>query len=92
MTIHMIGNRPYTKPWVAASRDRSTGMPNARIATRIAAARPASPAMCALVFKTPRKTKTTSSGMIETIAVRNRLSPTASMSGWYGVAIEPPCT
>ena len=36
MTIHMIGNRPYTTPCDAASRDRSTGIPKARIATRIA--------------------------------------------------------
>ena len=46
--------------------------------------------MWALVFSTPRKTKTTSSGMIETIAVRKMLPPTASTSGWYGVAIDPP--
>ena len=38
-------------------------------------------AMWALVFSTPRKMKTTASGMIETIAVRKTLSPTAVMSG-----------
>lgn len=90
-TIHMIGNKPYRAPCDAASNDRSTGIPNARIATRMAAPNPARPATWALVFSSPRNTNTTSSGTRDTIAVANKLPPTASTSGWYGVIDNPSC-
>jgi hypothetical protein len=41
-----------------------------------------------LTLRKPKSTNTTRSGMQETIAVANKLPPTALVSGWNGVIFD----
>ena len=82
-TIHMIGKSPNANPSVADSAARLTGIPYATTATISATANPVSPAQCAFHLRTPRVTKTVSSGRIATRDDHSRLCAIGARSGVY---------
>ena len=67
-TIHMIGNRPNTAPWVAERKASWNGICQAATATMMATATAVRPAQCAFQRSQPSVTKMVIRGSRPTMA------------------------
>ncbi len=72
-TIHPIGNSPNAAPLTAAATAIDAGIEYTAMATRSAAARPSSAAMCAFTWKKASDPRRTMTGSAATTADRKRL-------------------
>ena len=72
-TIHPIGKRPYSAPYVTADSASGVGMPATSTATATAAASPATAARCARTCQIPSSASSTITGTAASSADGSRV-------------------